>query len=175
MRRALLALALLAGCGDEGIVLLDLEGRETRPDAAVSVFLFLQPGCPIADRYAPDILRLRDAYPAAAFSVVYPGKRHSLDALRRHRAAFLPGVPALRDPDLRLARACCAVVTPAAAVVTKAQGLAYHGRIDDRFVDFDLRRAAPTRRELEEALAALARGASPPSASAPAVGCPLTE
>lgn len=176
MRRALLALALLAGCGDDGrIVLLDLEGREARPPAGTSVYVFLQPGCPLGDRSAPELLRLRDAFPSAAFAIVYPGRGQALDALRRHRDAYLPGVAALRDPDLRLARACRVAVTPAAAVVTAKDGLVYHGRIDDRFVDFDLRRPAPTRRDLEEALAALARGALPSSASAPAVGCPLTE
>jgi hypothetical protein len=163
-------LALLAGCGDD--VLRDLEGRPAEA-APTAVYVFLQPDCPIANQYAPEILRLRGAFPAAAFSVVYPGKRFAVDALRAHRDAYLPGVPALRDPDLRWTRACGVRVTPEAAVVTAA-GVVYHGRIDDLCADLDVRRPAPTTRDLERALAALARGEQP-AASAPAVGCPVTE
>ena len=166
-----LALLLLAGCGDA--VLTDLDGREARP-APTSVYVFLQPDCPIANRAAPEVLRLRAAFPAAAFWIVYPGKRHALDVLRAHRDAYLPGVPALRDPDLRLARRCDIAVTPEAAVVTAKDGLVYHGRIDDLHADFGVVRPAATRRDLELALTALSRGESPP-APAPAVGCPVTE
>jgi hypothetical protein len=166
-----LGLLLLAGCGEAPLT--DLDGREARP-APTSVYVFLQPGCPIAERYAPEIIRLRDAFPVAAFWVVYPGTRFSLDALRAHRAAYLPGFPALRDPGLRLARRCRVTVTPEAAVVTARDGLVYHGRIDDLFADLDIRRPAPTRRDLELTLAALSRG-EPAPASAPAVGCPVTE
>ena len=166
-----LGLLLLAGCGEAALA--DLDGREARP-APTSVYVFLQPDCPIANQYAPEILRLRDAFPAAAFWIVYPGKRHSPDALRAHRDAYLPGLAALRDPDLLLARRCRVTVAPEAAVVTAKDGLVYHGRIDDLHADLDVVRPAPTRRDLELALTAVARCERVP-ASAPAVGCPVTE
>ncbi|HEX7897329.1 MAG TPA: hypothetical protein VF950_06190 [Planctomycetota bacterium] len=166
-----LALLLLANCGEAQLT--DLDGREVRP-APTSVYVFLQPDCPIANRTAPEILRLRAAFPAAAFRIVYPGKRHAPDALRAHRDAYLPGVSALRDPDLRLTRDCRVAVTPEAAVVTAKDGLVYHGRIDDLFADFGVPRPAPTRRDLELALTALSRG-EPAPAPAPGVGCPVTE
>jgi hypothetical protein len=166
-----LGLLLLASCGEAALT--DLDGRGI-PPAPTSVYVFVQPDCPIANRSAPEILRLRHAFPAAAFWVVYPGKRHSLDVLRAHRNAYLPGVAALRDPDLRLARRCRVTVAPEAAVVTAKDGLVYHGRIDDLYADLDVVRPAPTRRDLELALTALARGERVP-ASAPAVGCPVTE
>lgn len=174
MRAALALAALLAGCGEGPIVLRDLDGRHVRP-AATSVYVFFQPGCPIAQRYAPEIARLQDAFPTASFWIVYPGRRFALDEIRAHRAAFAPDVPALLDPDLRLVRACRASVTPEAAVVRSKDGLVYRGRIDDRFVDLDVRRPAPARRDLEETLAALARGEPPPAAASKAVGCPIPE
>jgi hypothetical protein len=173
MRRLALALVLLAGCGGDGLVLPDLDGRPVRPEAATAVFVFLQPGCPVSDRSAPEVLRLREAFPAAAFWIVYPGDRFPVERLRAHRDAFLPGMPALRDPSLRLARACRIAVTPEAAVLTAAGGLAYRGRIDDLHADLHVRRPAAARRDLEDALRALARGDQAPSPSGPSVGCPV--
>jgi len=174
MKKAALALAaLLAGCG-AGDEIVDLDGRPV-PPAETSVYVFLQPGCPIAERYAPEIARLRSAFPSVAFRIVYPGRRFALEALRAHRAAFAPDVLAIHDADARLARACRARVSPEAAVVRASEGLVYHGRIDDRYMDLDRPRPAATRHDLEDVLSALARGERPRVAATEAVGCVIAE
>jgi hypothetical protein len=49
--------------------------------------------------------------------------------------------------------------------------LVYAGRIDDQWVDFGKARPAPTRRDLQEVLAALVAGDRPTPERTAAVGC----
>jgi hypothetical protein len=175
-------LLALLGCGgaDPGLALSDLDGRTVTllPAAGpgASVFIFVGADCPISNRYAPEIARLRERYSpgAAGFWIVYPGTRFPAAELRKHRDDWLPGCAALSDPDLRLARTLRVRVTPEAVVITPARGLVYRGRIDDQFADFGVQRAAPASRELQQALDAVAQGKPPSIASAPAVGCPIS-
>jgi hypothetical protein len=173
----------LLGC--EGppasIALEDLDGHRvellpvTGPGA--SVFVFVATDCPISNRSAPDIDRLRERFTRAGMRlwIVYPGGRSSLEELRRHRADFFKNCAALRDPQRRLAEAARIDRVPEAAVFTSSGGLVYHGRIDDRFADVHLQRPSPTRRDLEAALEAVARGNAPLPAAGASVGCPLPE
>jgi hypothetical protein len=175
-------LLALFGCGgeDSGLALADLDGRTVTllPAAGpgASVFIFVGADCPVSNRYAPEIARLRERCSpgVAAFWVVYPGTRFPAAELRKHRDDFLPGCAALCDPDLRLARTLGVRVTPEAVVFTPARGIVYRGRIDDRFADFGVQRAAPASRELQAALDAVTQGKPPPVASAPAIGCPIS-
>ena len=75
-----------------------------------------------------------------------------------------------------LVEAAGARVTPEAALFVPGAGgarLVYHGRIDDRFVEFGRMRPAPTTHELEDAIAAVLAGKAVPRASAPAIGCAI--
>jgi hypothetical protein len=64
-------------------------------------------------------------------------------------------------------------VTPEAAVFDAAGRLAYHGRIDDRYVDFGVDRPSPTTHDLADAVTAVIAGAPVPRATSPAVGCAI--
>jgi hypothetical protein len=64
-------------------------------------------------------------------------------------------------------------VTPEVAVFSSQGKMIYHGRIDDRFVEFGRMRPAPTTHELEDAIAAVMAGKAVPNPSAPAVGCAI--
>jgi hypothetical protein len=183
-----LAAAVLAGTllpaaargAEETLALRDVDGREVRPlqgtGTTAAVFLFVRTDCPISNRYAPEVLRLHELFAVrgVAFWLVYPDPAESPDAIRAHVKAFAYPMPALRDPDHALTDAAGVRVTPEAAVYATAEDgarLVYHGRIDDRQVDFGRARPAPTRRDLEDVLTALIEGRPAPLASAPAVGC----
>lgn len=141
---------------------------------AATVLIFLAPDCPISNRYATEIARLHERYSnRIAFWVVYPGTNSSLDELRKHRREYPYRCNALCDPELRLVKASKVRVTPETAVWVRGKGLVYHGRIDDWFEDFGVKRPAPTRHDLQEALEAALRGEPPPRASVAAVGCPI--
>src|SRR5262249_24959657 len=162
---------------DETLALRDVDGREVRPlqepAAAASVFLFVRTDCPISNRYAPEVRRLHERFAArgVVFWLVYPAPAESPEAIRAHVKAFGYPMRALRDPEHALTAAAGARVTPESAVYATSNGaarLVYHGRIDDRQVDFGRARPAPTRRDLEDVLAAVVEGRPAPVASAPA-------
>ncbi|HVQ30672.1 MAG TPA: FG-GAP-like repeat-containing protein [Vicinamibacteria bacterium] len=162
---------------------LDLTGTVVRPlstAAPATVLLFVRADCPIANRYAPEIVRLRDQFSprGVAFWLVYADPPQDAESIGAHlREYALPG-PALRDPEHALVRAAGARVTPEAAVfVPGAMGpkLAYRGRIDDRYQDLGHMRASPTVHDLEDALTAVLAGQAVARSEAPAVGCSIAQ
>jgi AhpC/TSA family len=158
----------------------DLDGRTVRPleDATTkaTVLVFVGTDCPISNRYAPVIARLQQRFApqGVAFWLVYVQGAESAETIRRHLGEYFEALTALRDPDHQLVKRAAARVTPEAAVfVPGAAGtrLVYHGRIDDRYLEFGRVRAAPTTHDLEGALAAVLAGRPVPREVTPAVGC----
>jgi len=189
-RRARVGAALLAGVllasssagSAPQLRLPDLEDRLVDPfqapaDTKAIVFLFASTDCPISNRYAPEVRRLYEKFAPQRllFRLVYPNPSESPEAVRSHVEAFAYPMPALRDPRHQLVELAKATVTPEAAVFDTGGRLLYHGRIDDRHVEIGLDRQAPTRRDLEETLAAILTGRRVPQPATPAVGCFLAD
>lgn len=155
---------------------LDLDGRPADPfrlaGSKIVVLLFIRTDCPISNRYAPTIQELSARYAAhAAFFLIYPIKSETPEQIRKHIQDYGYHLPALRDPDLTLARASQVSITPEVAVFSPARKLLYHGRIDDWYVEFTRARHAPTTHDLVDVLDAAISGKPLSTASAPAVGC----
>jgi hypothetical protein len=109
-----------------------------------------------------------------AFRLVYVDPATSADAIKEHRLEYGLTMDLLRDPEHALVKASEVRVTPEAAVfVPGAEGarLVYHGRVDDRYLDFGRVRPFPTTHELADAIEAVLEGRPVPRGSAPAVGC----
>jgi hypothetical protein len=140
------------------------------------VFVFLRTDCPISNSYAPEIRRLREDYSAkgVGFWMVYPDADEPAADIRRQLAEYGLDGPALRDPRTALARLGQVHVTPEAAVFDAHHALVYHGRIDDRYAAFGVKRAEPSQHDLADALDAVVAGRSVPPASGKAVGCSIT-
>jgi enediyne biosynthesis protein E4 len=163
--------------------ILDLDEHAVDPlaiEGRASVLVFVRTDCPISNRYAPEIRRLQERFAArgAAFWLVYADAAQPVDAIRAHLRAFDLPVRALRDSGHVLVRKAGARVTPEAAVFVPGDGgarLAYRGRIDDRYLDFDRMRAAPTTHDLEDALEAVLAGRAVPRETTTAVGCFLAD
>ena len=161
---------------------VDLAGATVRPlatTAPATVLLFVREDCPIANRYAPEIVRLHDRFSpqGVVFWLVYADTPQDGEAIRAHLRDY--GLPdqALRDPEHVLVRAAGVRVTPEAAVFVPGPGgprLAYRGRIDDRYQALGRMRASPTVHDLEEALTAVLAGKAVVRSEAPAVGCFIT-
>jgi hypothetical protein len=77
------------------------------------------------------------------------------------------------DAQATLADRAHAEVTPEAAVFDAQGRLAYHGRIDDRYLDFGVDRPVPTTHELDDALTAVLAGRAVTTPAVPAVGCAI--
>lgn len=155
---------------------LDLHGHPADPFALagskVVVLLFIRTDCPISNRYAPTIQELSSHYASqAAFFLIYPIKSEMPEQIRKHLQDYGYHLPAFRDPDLTLARFSRVTITPEVAVFSPDRKLLYHGRIDDWYVEFTRARHAPTTHDLVDSLDAAIAGKTPPSSSAPAVGC----
>jgi hypothetical protein len=175
----LLAATLVSGCMPQPASGFDLDGRRCDPVAEctgdATVLIFVSDDCPIANRYVPEILRLRDAYAGrgVSFWLVHSDPRETVPLIREHAREFHLTIPEARDPSHYLARLSEAEVTPSAAVFTRDGRLVYHGRIDDRVADLQRERPTPTRRDLAEALDAVLAGREVPNAVTPAVGCSI--
>lgn len=180
MPALLLGLALgaaAAGAATPPARVLDLDGHPVDPlhaSAAVkaSVFLFTSTDCPVANRYAPEVKRLFDRYSpqGVRFWLVYPNPADTPDLIRAHVKAFAYPGDILRDPTQALAAFAHATVTPEAAVYAGGR-VVYHGRIDDRFVDFGRERPEATEHDLGDALAAVVAGRPAPKSFAQPIGC----
>jgi redoxin len=157
-----------------------LDGKAVDPfvsTAKVRVFIFVRTDCPVSNRYAPELKRLNDEFAArgAAFSLVYADPAQTSDGIRQHIEQYrFPGA-VIRDPGHSLVRRAKVTITPEAAVFSAAGKLLYHGRIDNRYVELGKAMANPTRRDLEDAIAAALDGRPQPQASTTAVGCYLAD
>jgi hypothetical protein len=164
------------GAPADALELIDLQDRIVRPLAEAEdstlVFLFARTDCPISNRYAPEIRRLHERFAARGvrFVLVYPDPDETPDAIRRHLEEYAYEIDPLRDPEQRLVRLTGVQVTPEAALFSRGR-LVYRGRIDDLYVDFGKRRAAPTTHDLEQALEATLAGRAVENPTTKAVGC----
>jgi hypothetical protein len=160
---------------------LDLAGRPVNPlvsssDKAV-VLIFMCTDCPIANRYAPQIERLYEAYRTkrVAFWLAYADPREGADKIRRHLKDYGYQLAALRDPEHELVRLCRVTKTPEAVLFLPDGKQVYRGRIDDRFTDYGKARNAPSREDLREAIDCVLQGRPVPVATTQVVGCFIPE
>jgi len=136
------------------------------------VLVFIDPQCPIANAYAPELQRLQAEYGprGVTFALVHADPERSEAEVVAHAAAYGHTAPLVLDPEQALAARTGATMTPEACVLTGGE-LVYRGRIDDRFFALGKQRAAPTTRDLRDALEALLSGRTPAADWPPAIGC----
>jgi Flp pilus assembly protein TadD len=158
--------------------LVDLEGRQvdviaSRPTARATVLIFTTTDCPIANRYAPEITRITDAFGPSdvAFWLVYANPAESRETITAHRARYGYSMPALRDPQHDVIKRLGISVTPEAAVLDRQGRTLYRGRIDDRVVELGVERPAATQRDLHDALTAIVQGKPVVNPGTRAIGC----
>lgn len=162
------------------ITTTDVAGRPVQLfDASSSnpaVLIFVRTDCPIANRYAPEIERLYNAYASRVeYYLVYPDAGESADAIQKHLSDYRYTVPALRDPKHALVKMGKVHVTPEAAIFSARGELLYHGRIDNRYLSFGKAMNRPTRHDLENALRTALAGQPVMETSSPAIGCSLAD
>jgi len=186
---------LAAGCGRkspaqpaastvasvENVRVFGLSGELVDPfqasNAMATVFIFVATDCPVSNRYAPDVQRLHGEFSSrgVAFWLVYADQATTSEAIQKHLKDYGYAIPALRDPEHSLVKWTGATVTPEAVVFGRNREIAYRGRIDDRYVELGQMRPAPTRKDLEEALAAVLAGKPVPVPSTRAIGCHIPD
>jgi hypothetical protein len=158
----------------------DLEGKPLDPfrvaPGKIIVLIFVRTDCPISNRYAPTIQHLSALHSKhATFFLVYPSKKETPDAIRKHDREFGYTFAALRDPQHILVKQSEAQITPEAAVFDTSRRLVYHGRIDNLYEDFGHARKTATTHELADAIEAVIAGKPLSGNATPAVGCYISD
>jgi hypothetical protein len=157
-----------------------MEGRPVDPLATgtsrASVFVFTRTDCPISNRYAPEVERIRSRFASrgVSFWLVYVDPDEGAAAIREHLQEYGYSWGALRDPEHALVAHTGARVTPEAAVFVPEPGgarMVYRGRIDDRYVDFGKSRAEASTHDLERKLETILAGEAVSLTTTRAVGC----
>jgi hypothetical protein len=152
--------------------------------ARAVVLLFTRTDCPISNRYAPEIKRVYEAYSTRGvrFYLVYPDRDETPAAIEKHRAEYGYPMPAIQDPQHRWVAKAQAKVTPEAAVFVPSPGpgkrtwqMIYHGRIDDRYIDFGKSRREASVHDLQNALEAALSGRKVEQAETKAIGCYIAD
>lgn len=155
------------------LVLSALLSQAAPPE--LTVYVFTTTDCPISNRYAPEIQRLAAKFGSKArFVLVYPVPTDTPDMIRAHQQKFGYSMDSVRDIDQKLVKLTGVTITPEAAVMKGSQ-LLYRGRIDDRYIEFGKDRAAPTTRDLENALEAATAGKTVAVNHTQAIGCIIAD
>lgn len=145
-------------------------------NSRVHVLLFVRTDCPLTNRYAPELRRIATEFQQKAdFWLVYPDPSETQKAIEEHIAEYhFLGTP-VRDPRHELVKRAHATVAPEAAVFDAAGALKYHGRIDDRYVDWGKSRPTAQVHDLENAIAAVLAGKPVAQPETRAIGCSLAD
>jgi hypothetical protein len=157
-----------------GMRLVDIDGRVHRlgaGDAPVAL-VFLDTGCPIANRYAPDLGALASVAGEAGvefYGVLSDPDLSAADA-RKHRDEYELPFPVLFDVSGDLAARLAPTHVPEAFVLS-ADGPLYRGRVDDRFESVGVMRQEVTSHDLRDALHAAGAGEAPETERTEPVGC----
>ena len=159
---------------------VDLHGKSMDPLHAshgkITVLIFALTDCPITNRYVPLLLQLKNAHTEKTnFWFVYPDKNTTAEQISEHLRQFAISIPALRDPSHSLVKQASATITPEVAVFDAQARLLYHGRIDNLYEIAGRSRPAATTHELQDVLHAAVAGKPVPFATAPAVGCYISD
>jgi hypothetical protein len=145
--------------------------------ADVQVFVFVRTDCPITNRYAPELARLAREFSndATEFWLVYPDPAVTSQQIRMHMAEYgFQGQP-LHDPHHELVKRAHVETAPEAAVFDATGRLAYHGRIDDLWVEPGKARPMAHTHDLEDAIAAVVLGKTVEHPETRAIGCSLAD
>jgi hypothetical protein len=153
--------------------------RLAAPGTEAIVLFFIASDCPISNRYIPEMqgLEAKFATQQVVFWFVYPNVGETPESVRQHEAAYGAEKHTLLDPDHQTVGLAHAKLTPESAIlVPERQGTetlrsVYHGRIDDRYIQFGQERPSATQHDLERAIDDVLQHRTVEQANGPAVGC----
>src|SRR5262245_18368547 len=122
-------------------------------DKKAYVLVFVQSGCPLAEKYFPVLDRLERAYrdKGVQFAAVNSGPADTIAVMAAQAIEFGVGFPFVKDAECKVADAVGVARTPEVIVLDATRTLRYRGRIDDQYRPGG-QRPEPKRRDLVEAL-----------------------
>ncbi len=160
-----------------GMRLIDIDGDLHRvgleDGTRGTVLVLLEPDCPIAGRYAPDLNALFDhaLERGLGFYAVVSDPLVTPEQMRTMRDDSGLRYPILVDSTGDLALRLGPKAVPEAFLIDGQDRVAYRGRIDNRFVSVGRLRQQITEHDLREAIDAVAAGEPVGVAETQPVGC----
>lgn len=145
-------------------------------DAMVHVVVFLDPECPISQKYTATLRAMAGKYSrhGVAFYGSMSVRGINGDEIREFEQYYRPGIKCYADAELRVASSLTASVTPEAFVLDQDMQVLYSGAIDDWYYDLGKARRNPNRHFLSDAINAVLAGEKPRVARTEAVGCQIS-
>ena len=177
---ALVAAAARAAEVNPNLAVTDINGKTQHPFQAANgkaaVVFFITYDCPISNGYAREIHAICDGYSGRAnCSLTYTDPGTTPQQAAKHFSDYQHGnYPAIVDTKHVLVKAAGATVTPEAFVILPGGKIAYHGRIDNRYVTLGQARREATVHDLRSALDAALAGRPVETPSTTAIGCFIT-
>jgi peroxiredoxin len=166
---------LKAGDTCPGFALKNHDGAEIVLDSLLkthryAVVMFIATQCPVSNAYNGRMADLAAAYSkkGVAFVGINSNKAESAAEVGKHAAEHGFTFPVVKDPDNLIADRFGALVTPEIFVVDPGKVVLYHGRIDD-----SRKPEKVTKKDLDEALAALLAGKNVSQDQQRAFGCSI--
>lgn len=144
----------------------------------VTVYVFMGEKCVICRHYTLQLKALDAQYKEQGirFVGVFSNGYSTEAGMAAFREKYGLEFEFVLDEEQKLMQELGAKITPEVYVYHHATDqVLYQGRIDDQYVRVGRRRPAPTTAELADVLSALAQGKTVETASAPAVGCFITQ
>ncbi len=138
-----------------------------------SVLLFLDPECPVSQKYGATIRQLYQEAKEQQVAVVaiYPVPGLLPETVRQFAEDYQYAFPQLLDDQQQLVRALQASTTPEAFLVDPQGQVIYHGAIDNWFYSLGRYRKVVTQHYLQEAVTAFLTGKPVRIEKATPVGC----
>jgi thiol-disulfide isomerase/thioredoxin/mono/diheme cytochrome c family protein len=139
------------------------------------VLVFVETGCPLAQKYMPVLDRLDRKYrdQGVQFVAVNVGPSDTITAMAGQAVEYRVEFPFVKDADGKAAAAVGATRTPEVAVLDAKRVLQYRGRIDDQYRPGG-QRPEPTRNDLAEAIEQVLAGKPVTVPTTPVDGCVIT-
>lgn len=138
-----------------------------------SVWIFVAVDCPIANGYAPEMIRLQDDFESrgVAFTLIYPEPGLSESAISSHLKDYALDLDYHHDRDHSYVKKSGVTTTPEVAVFDANDQLVYRGKIDNRYTEFGDRRNTATETYLRDVLSDLLAGNPVEFRETEAIGC----
>jgi peroxiredoxin len=148
---------------------------EQARDAKIVVVAFLGTECPISNQYVPTLAAMHKQFAGhgVAFVAVNSVPQDDAATVAKHARSYALPFPVLKDADQSVADKLKAARVPEAFVLDGTRFVRYRGRIDDQY-GRGVSRPAPTKKDLAEAIAAVAEGKGVAVPATEVEGCPLS-
>jgi mono/diheme cytochrome c family protein len=136
------------------------------------VLVFVQAGCPLAEKYFPVLDRIDRDYreKSVQLAAVNSGPVDTVTVMAGQAVEFGVSFPFLKDADCKVADTLGVTRTPEVVVLDGTRTIRYRGRIDDQYRPGG-QRAEPTHRNLIDAIEAVLGGNPVAVETTPVDGC----